>query len=135
MENLQKTSKKTPALVWLFAYKSKIAKKKNISTLKSKQLSLQKKYPPKNFVDCAKKKINVRPPYKKKYWTYKKIIEKLKKSICPPHFLSKIKILKIFLVDDDAHQKLKTKQKNCTKINKKNSVKTNVSARDMLNHV
>ena len=56
MENLQKTSKKTPALVWLFAYKSKIAKK-NISTLKSKQLSLQnKKIPPKIFVDCAKKK-------------------------------------------------------------------------------
>jgi len=56
LENLQKTSKKTPALVWLFAYKSKIAKK-NISTLKSKQLSLQnKKIPSKIFVDCAKKK-------------------------------------------------------------------------------
>ena len=133
MENLQKTSKKTPALVWLFAYKSKIAKK-NISTLKSKQLSLQKKIPPKIFVDCAKKKLNVRPPYKtNKNWT--NIKPKPKISICPQHFLSKIKILKIFLVDDDAHQKLKTKQKNCTKINKKNSVKTNVSARDMLNHV
>jgi len=71
LENLQKTSKKTPALVWLFAYKSKIAKK-NISTLKSKQLSLQnKKIPPKIFVDCAKKKkLNVRPPYKtNKNWT------------------------------------------------------------------
>lgn len=118
MENLQKTSKKTPALVWLFAYKSKIAKK-NISTLKSKQLSLQKKIPPKIFVDCAKKKkkLNVRPPYKtNKNWT--NIKPKPKISICPQHFLSKIKILKIFLVDDDAHQKLKTKQKNCTKINK-----------------
>jgi len=133
LENLQKTSKKTPALVWLFAYKSKIAKK-NISTLKSKQLSLQKKIPPKIFVDCAKKKLNVRPPYKTNTnWT--NIKPKQKISICPQHFLSKIKILKIFLVDDDAHQKLKTKQKNCTKINKKNSVKTNVSARDMLNHV
>jgi len=118
LENLQKTSKKTPALVWLFAYKSKIAKK-NISTLKSKQLSLQKKIPPKIFVDCAKKKkLNVRPPYKtNKNWT--NIKPKQKISICPQHFLSKIKILKIFLVDDDAHQKLKTKQKNCTKINKK----------------
>jgi len=81
-----------------------------------------------------KKKLNVRPPYKtNKNWT--NIKPKQKISICPQHFLSKIKILKIFLVDDDAHQKLKTKQKNCTKINKKNSVKTNVSARDMLNHV
>lgn len=104
--------------------------------MKSKQLSLQnKKIPSKIFVDCAKKKkLNVRPPYKtNKNWT--NIKPKQKISICPQHFLSKIKILKIFLVDDDAHQKLKTKQKNCTKINKKNSVKTNVSARDMLNHV
>ena len=103
--------------------------------MKSKQLSLQKKIPPKIFVDWAKKKkLNVRPPYKtNKNWT--NIKPKQKISICPLHFLSKIKILKIFLVDDDAHQKLKTKQKNCTKINKKNSVKTNVSARDMLNHV
>ena len=97
----------------LFACKSKIAKK-NISTLKSKQLSLQKKIPPKIFVDCAKKKLNVRPPYKTNTnWT--NIKPKQKISICPQHFLSKIKILKIFLVDDDAHQKLKTKQINCTK--------------------
>jgi hypothetical protein len=71
LENLQKTSKKTPALVWLFAYKSKIAKKKNISTLKSKQLSLQnKKNTPQNFCRLCKKKLNVRPPYKtNKNWT------------------------------------------------------------------
>jgi hypothetical protein len=103
--------------------------------LKSKQLSLQnKKNTPQNFCRLCKKKLNVRPPYKtNKNWT--NIKPKQKISICPQHFLSKIKILKIFLVDDDAHQKLKTKQKNCTKINIKNSVKTNVSARDMLNHV
>jgi hypothetical protein len=65
LENLQKTSKKTPALVWLFAYKSKIAKK-NISTLKSKQLSLQKKIPPKIFVDCAKKKTKCASPLQNK---------------------------------------------------------------------
>ena len=66
MENLQKTSKKTPALVWLFAYKSKIAKK-NISTLKSKQLSLQnKKIPPKIFVDCAEKKTKCASPLQNK---------------------------------------------------------------------
>ena len=103
--------------------------------MKSKQLSLQnKKNTPQNFCRLCKKKLNVRPPYKtNKNWTNMKPKQKI--SICPQHFLSKIKILKIFLVDDDAHQKLKTEQKNCTKINKKNSVKTNVSARDMLNHV
>ena len=110
MENLQKTSKKTPALVWLFAYKSKIAKK-NISTLKSKQLSLQKKNTPQNFCRlCKKKKTKCASPLQNKQnWT--NIKPKQKISICPQHFLSKIKILKIFLVDDDAHQKLKTKQK------------------------
>jgi len=42
----------------------------------------KKKIPPKKFfVDCAKKKINVRPPLQKKILDlYKKIIEKLKKS-------------------------------------------------------
>jgi len=83
--------------------------------LKSKQLSLQKKNTPQNFCRLCKKKLNVRPPYK----TKKNIgLIKPKKNLSVlKHFLSKIKILKIFLVDnDDAHQKLKQKQKNCTKI-------------------
>jgi len=55
LENLQKTSKKTPALVWLFAYKSKIAKKKYFD-IEVKTTISSKKIPPKIFVDCAKKK-------------------------------------------------------------------------------
>jgi len=91
LENLQKTSKKTPALVWLFAYKSKIAKKKYFD-IEVKTTISSKKIPPKKFCRlCKEKNKCVSPLQKKLLDLYKKIIEKLKKSICPPpHFLSKI---------------------------------------------
>jgi hypothetical protein len=71
LENLQKTSKKTPALVWLFAYKSKIAKKKKYFDIEVKTTISSKKNTPQNFCRlCKKKKLNVRPPYKtNKNWT------------------------------------------------------------------
>ena len=66
MENLQKTSKKTPALVWLFAYKSKIAKKKYFDIEVKTTISSKKKIPPKIFVDCAKKKTKCASPLQNK---------------------------------------------------------------------
>jgi len=66
LENLQKTSKKTPALVWLFAYKSKIAKKKYFDIEVKTTISSKKKYPPKNFCRLCKEKNKCASPLTKK---------------------------------------------------------------------